>query len=59
MNEPGLDDVITLNISIENLILEGIRRTRAWSRIFRGIGGDLEASARAHRQHRRAATSSS
>jgi hypothetical protein len=42
MNEPGLDDILTLNISIENVILEGIRRTTAWSRIFRGIGG-LEA----------------
>jgi Domain of unknown function (DUF4388) len=42
MNEPSLDDILTLNISIENLILEGIRRTNAWSRIFRGIGG-LEA----------------
>jgi hypothetical protein len=42
MNEPGMDDILTLNISIENLILEGIRLTRGWSRIFRGIGG-LEA----------------
>jgi hypothetical protein len=39
MNEPSLDDIVTLNLSIENLILEGIRRTNAWSRIFRGIGG--------------------
>jgi hypothetical protein len=39
MNEPSMDDIVTLNISIENLILEGIRLTRAWSRIFRGIGG--------------------
>jgi hypothetical protein len=42
MTEPT-DDVVTLNFSMENLILEGIRRTRAWSRIYRGIGGDLEA----------------
>lgn len=42
MNEPSMDDIVTLNISIENMILEGIRLTRAWSRIFRGIGG-LEA----------------
>jgi hypothetical protein len=41
MTEPGSDDVVTLNFSTENLILEGIRRTLAWSRIFRGIGGDL------------------
>lgn len=43
MTEPGKDDVITLNLSGEGLILEGIRRTRAWSRIWKGIGGDLEA----------------
>jgi len=43
MTEPGADDVITLNLSIESLILEGIRRTRAWSRIFRGIGGDIDS----------------
>jgi hypothetical protein len=38
MSEPGLDDVVTLNFSMENLILEGIRRTRAWGLIYRGIG---------------------
>jgi hypothetical protein len=43
MTEPGKDDVIALNLSTEMLIMEGIRRTRSWSRIFRGIGGDLES----------------
>src|SRR5512134_2304593 len=43
MTDPGPDDVVTLNLSTEGLILEGIRRTRAWSRIFRGIGGDLDS----------------
>ncbi len=43
MSEPGKDDVITLNFSMENLILEGVRRIRSWSRIYRGIGGDIEA----------------
>ncbi|HXB54004.1 MAG TPA: DUF4388 domain-containing protein [Vicinamibacteria bacterium] len=38
MSEPGLDDVVTLNFSMENLILEGIRRTRSWGLIYRGIG---------------------
>jgi hypothetical protein len=38
MSEPGLEDVVTLNFPIENLILEGIRRTQAWSLIYRGIG---------------------
>jgi len=43
MTEPGKEDVITLNLSTEALILEGIRRTRAWTRIWRGIGGDIES----------------
>jgi hypothetical protein len=43
MTEPGRDDVIALNLSTEALILEGIRRTRSWSRIYRGIGGDIES----------------
>lgn len=30
-------DVVPVNISTENLILEGIRRTRNWSRVQRGI----------------------
>jgi hypothetical protein len=32
-------DVLALNITTENLILEGIRRSRAWSRILNGVGG--------------------
>jgi hypothetical protein len=43
MTEPGQDDVVALNLSTESLILEGIRRSRSWSRIYRGIGGDLDA----------------
>jgi len=43
MTEPGTEDVVTLNVSTESLIVEGIHRTRAWSRIYRGIGGDLES----------------
>jgi hypothetical protein len=43
MTEPGPEDVVTLNLSTEALILEGIRRTKAWSRIFQGIGGDLDS----------------
>lgn len=30
-------DIVAVNISTENLILEGIRRTRNWSRILKGI----------------------
>ena len=43
MTDPGNEDVIALSMSTESLILDGIRRTRAWSRIFAGIGGDLDA----------------
>jgi Domain of unknown function (DUF4388) len=35
--DPG--DVLALNVAPENLVLEGIRRSRAWSRIYGGIGG--------------------
>jgi hypothetical protein len=38
-----LDHVVALNISTENLILEGIRRCRSWSQILRGIGGDIQS----------------
>lgn len=38
MKDMDPDNVITLNISTENLILEGIRRCRAWSQVARGIG---------------------
>jgi hypothetical protein len=43
MTEPGSDDVVALNLSTEALILAGIRRIRAWSRIYVGIGGDIES----------------
>src|SRR5258708_17312733 len=39
MSDPGFEDVVILSFPMENLILEGIRRIRAWSRIQRGIGG--------------------
>jgi hypothetical protein len=43
MTEPGADDVVALNLSTEGLILAGIRRIQAWSRISGGIGGDIES----------------
>jgi hypothetical protein len=43
MTEPGADDVVAVNVSTESLILAGIRRIRAWSRVYEGIGGDVEA----------------
>jgi hypothetical protein len=39
MSEPGFEDVVILSFPMENLILEGIHRIRAWSRIQGGIGG--------------------
>jgi hypothetical protein len=36
--EIGFEDVVILSFPVENLILEGIRRTRAWSLVHRGIG---------------------
>jgi hypothetical protein len=39
MNQPGPDDVATLSLAWESIVLEGIRRMNAWSRIYRGIGG--------------------
>jgi hypothetical protein len=41
MNQPGPEDVATLNLPWESLILDGIRRTRSWSWVWRGIG-DLD-----------------
>ncbi len=43
MTEPGTEDVVALNLSTESLILSGVRRIRAWSRIYAGIGGDIES----------------
>jgi len=37
MKENHSPDIVTLNISTENLILEGIRRTKNWSRILRAV----------------------
>lgn len=34
-------DTVSLNLSTENLILEGIRRSRSWTRVLRGIGSIL------------------
>jgi hypothetical protein len=38
MKDMDAESVIVLNISTENLILEGIRRIRSWSQVLRGIG---------------------
>jgi Domain of unknown function (DUF4388) len=43
MTDPAHEDLVAVNMSTEGLILDGIRRTWAWSRIFDGVGGDLEA----------------
>src|SRR5262245_2676374 len=41
MKEVDPASLVTVNISTENLILEGIRRTRSWKRVLQGIG-DIE-----------------
>jgi hypothetical protein len=42
IKEMDADSLVVLNMSTENLVLEGIRRAKAWSRVLRGIG-DIEA----------------
>ena len=39
MKEVDPATLVTVNIAIENVILEGLRRSRAWSQIQRGLGG--------------------
>jgi hypothetical protein len=41
IRDPDPDGAMTLNISTENLVLEGIRRTRSWNQVIRGLG-DIE-----------------
>jgi hypothetical protein len=41
IKEQDPDNLVQLNISTENLILEGIRRSRSWTQVLRGIG-DLD-----------------
>jgi hypothetical protein len=43
MKDVGPDSVVSLNISTENLILEGIRHCRSWSQVLRGVGGDIDS----------------
>jgi hypothetical protein len=42
MKEVDPGSMVMLSISTENVILEGIRRTRSWSRVLNGIG-DIES----------------
>jgi Domain of unknown function (DUF4388) len=42
MKDMDPDSLLILNMSTENLVLEGIRRMKAWSRVLRGVG-DIEA----------------
>ncbi len=50
MKEIDADSVVTLNINAENLILEGIRRTRSWTQVMRGIGNILSVPALTERR---------
>jgi len=36
-------DIITLNISTENLLFTGIKRGAGWSQVLRGLGGTLDS----------------
>lgn len=42
MKDVDPDQMVSLNISTENLILEGVRRSRSFSQVIRGIG-DIDA----------------
>jgi hypothetical protein len=43
MRELELRDIITLNISTENLLFHGIKRGAGWSQVMRGLGGTLDS----------------
>ena len=38
IKEMDPSSIVVVNISTENVVLEGIRRTRSWSRVLHGIG---------------------
>jgi len=42
IKEMDANSLVVLNIATENLILEGVRRAKAWSRVMRGVG-DIES----------------
>ena len=42
-------DIITLNISTENIVFSGIKRGAGWSQVLRGLGGTLDIGPRDHR----------
>lgn len=43
MRDLELKDIITLNISTENLLFHGVKRGAGWSQIVRGLGGTLDS----------------
>ncbi len=43
MGELDTRDIITVNISTENLLFDGIKRGAGWSQIMRGLGGTLDS----------------
>ena len=42
IKEVEADQTVVLNLSTENLVLEGIRRMRGWSKVLYGIGGSID-----------------
>jgi len=39
MKQVDPETLVTVNISLENIVIEGLRRSRSWSQITRGLGG--------------------
>ncbi len=39
MKEVDAQNLVTVNLNVENIVLEGLRRARNWSQITRGLGG--------------------
>ena len=43
MRELDTSNIITLNISTENLLFDGIKKGAGWSQILRGLGGTMDS----------------
>jgi len=39
MKEVDPESLVTVNLNVENIVIEGLRRSRNWSQISRGLGG--------------------
>ena len=43
VRELDVRDIITINISTENLLFHGVKRGAGWSQVIRGLGGTLDS----------------